>query len=395
MAMLPAGPGRPGVLRSMNDRAALGLLLANGPMTRAQISQATGLSGPTTAQLVVRLRAAGVIDQAGQRAPQRGPKAVTYRARTELARGIAIHMLPGVAEACVVDASLQEAPVAQIRLVGRRRSAAGDITTAMDAACGAAGLGHDGLVAVCVGVPSAVSPQGADLSFVGPLPGWSRRDVRSHLEDRLGMTVLLDNDANLAAVAEQHQRGDPGDFALLWQGEGLRIARVVDGTLQRGAGGGAGEIGYLPAPCTAVALDPQAPSLQDLAGSAAVTRLVRAHRPAVRTYEAALRALAEDAAREELLADLAARIGETLVPALAVLDPARVVLGGPTGAAGGADLARLVQAYLRRATRWRVPVAASAVTSHPVLRGAALTLAEHLAERLYGSIDRATTSSPT
>jgi len=45
MAAMPARPGRPDVLRSMNDNAALNLLISSGPLTRAQIGRATGLSG--------------------------------------------------------------------------------------------------------------------------------------------------------------------------------------------------------------------------------------------------------------------------------------------------------------------------------------------------------------
>ncbi|MDR0782860.1 MAG: winged helix-turn-helix domain-containing protein, partial [Propionibacteriaceae bacterium] len=55
------GPGRPGVLRSINDRAVLSLLLNNTTMTRPQIIKATGLSSPTTSQLVARLIEAGLI----------------------------------------------------------------------------------------------------------------------------------------------------------------------------------------------------------------------------------------------------------------------------------------------------------------------------------------------
>jgi len=65
MATSPMGPGRPDVLRSMNDKTALSLLIANGPMTRSQLRSATKLSGPTTSQMVRRLCAAGLVDEAG------------------------------------------------------------------------------------------------------------------------------------------------------------------------------------------------------------------------------------------------------------------------------------------------------------------------------------------
>ena len=81
----------------------------------------------------------------------------------------------------------------------------------------------------------------------------------------------MDNDVNLAAVAER-QRGvgrDADGFALLWLGqEGLGLAIDIGGTLIRGARGGAGEIGYMPL------YAPDSPhrklDLQDLFGGAAI-----------------------------------------------------------------------------------------------------------------------------
>jgi len=197
--------------------------------------------------------------------------------------------------------------------------------------------------------------------------------------------VLMDNDANLAAIAEHQTRADEDDFALLWQGEGLRVASVVDGQVQRGASGGAGEIGYLAYPGEPSNTKPA--TMQDAAGSSAVTRLVHGHVSSVRSYEAALEALRTSPQRAAILAELAPRTAETLIPALAVLDPARIVLSGPTGAAGGAEYARLVQTHLQRSTRWHVPVLATAVPDNPVLRGATSTLAAYLTQLLLASVN--------
>jgi len=383
MAAMPARPGRPDVLRSMNDNAALNLLISSGPLTRAQIGRATGLSGPTVSQVISRLLMTGVIGEAGLVASRRGPEAVSYRVRTEAKLGVALQMLPGSAIACVVDASGQAQPVADVRLP-RDRTAASDVAAAVEAACRASKLPSAGIVAVSIGVPGAVSPDSDHLNFVGPLPGWPRREVRSQVEAGLHLKVLMDNDANLAAIAEHEARQDEEDFALLWQGEGLRVASVVDGLVQRGASGGAGEIGYLALPGLA-GTGAKPVTLQDQAGSPAVIRIVRSFVKSVRTYEVALVALKSSPQRAAILAELASNTAQALIPALAVLDPARVVLGGPTGAAGGAEYARLVQTYLQRSTRWRVPVTQTVVPDNPVLRGATLTLAAYLTELLLAS----------
>ena len=71
-------PGTPRLLRAINDRAALELLLERGPMSRAEIGAFTGLSKPTASQLLMRLKEAGLVVLEGHREGQRGPSAELY-----------------------------------------------------------------------------------------------------------------------------------------------------------------------------------------------------------------------------------------------------------------------------------------------------------------------------
>src|SRR6201992_2426338 len=71
-------PGTPSLLRELNDRAALELLLADGPLTRAQLSERTGVSKVTVSQMLVRLEERGLVRVAGEQAGGRGPNAALY-----------------------------------------------------------------------------------------------------------------------------------------------------------------------------------------------------------------------------------------------------------------------------------------------------------------------------
>src|SRR5919201_861195 len=71
-------PGTPRLLRALNDRAALELLLARGPLTRAQLGELTGLSKVTASQLVERLEERGLVTRVGEQAGGRGPNAQMY-----------------------------------------------------------------------------------------------------------------------------------------------------------------------------------------------------------------------------------------------------------------------------------------------------------------------------
>ena len=157
--------------------------------------------------------------------------------------------------------------------------------------------------------------------------------------------------------------------------------------MHRGAAGGAGEIGYLPAPKVAASVDPAATDLQDLLGGATVVEL--AHSLGIDGADARTVAthLAGHPRRSELLAALAPRVALGVVPVLAILDPEVIVLGRPMGAAGGADLATLVGSAIQRDSPWNPIVTTTALSEDPVLRGAREVLLVELRERLFSELE--------
>ncbi|WP_234016888.1 ROK family protein [Streptomyces sp. LaPpAH-108] len=105
---------------------------------------------------------------------------------------------------------------------------------------------------VGIGAPGLVDPATGELRDSSGLPAWHRSLVAA-LQERLpGARVTVENETNLAAVAEQREgvARDRDTFVLLWLGHGVGAAVVLDGTLRRGASGGTGEIGFLPVPGT-------------------------------------------------------------------------------------------------------------------------------------------------
>src|SRR3954470_18682484 len=87
-------PRPPSVLRVMNDRAALDLLVAHGPLTRTRIGELTGLSKPTTSQILGRLETAGLVRTTGSQSGRPGPNAVLYEIRPGAAHVAALSADP-------------------------------------------------------------------------------------------------------------------------------------------------------------------------------------------------------------------------------------------------------------------------------------------------------------
>jgi predicted NBD/HSP70 family sugar kinase len=387
-------PGTPSLLRELNDRSALELLLSGGPMTRAQLGEHTGLSKVTASQLLSRLEERGIVAVAGELAGGRGPNAALYAVvpstayvaglhveQDEISAGVA-DITGNVVTRISVDPSDAVDPVALVR-------------GAVLAACSAAGVPPESLRAFVIGTPGVLDPRTGDPRLAVNLPAW-HEGVLDALRTDLGRPVTLENDVNLAAMAERAVGAAAGvaDFVLVWIGVGLGLATVLGGRLHRGVGGAAGEIGYLPVPGVPLPQDvthPATGAFQRLVGAQALVPLAAqfgfAEPTAARAVAAAVAAAAAGQSRaDEFLAELAGRVATGVAAISVVLDPGLVVLGGDVGLAGGTELAGRVAAEVGRICPARPEVVPSAVTGGPVLRGAILAAVEQARAELLASV---------
>ncbi|MFE9635998.1 ROK family transcriptional regulator [Streptomyces sp. NPDC006463] len=369
-------PASPSTARAINDRLALQLLQEAGPLTATQLKTRTGLSRPSVADLVDRLIGAGLIEVVGESGEQRrGPNAKLYGIVARRAHLAALDVRTDSVTAVVTD--LLGRPLAEAALpVGAPEDAvAALLRTAREAGAGE-------LHTVVIGAPGLVAPATGELRDTNGLPAW-HRDLVAALQRSLTAVVAVENETNLAALAEQRLgvARDLDSFVLLWLGAGVGAAVVLDGRLRRGASGGAGEIGFLPVPGTG-----GLPSATDcgggfhaLAGRDAVTALAREHGFTGPAQEAVA-----GAAGEAFLDALAERLALGAAAVAAVLDPGCVVLGGELGRAGGAALAGRVADRLTALTPVPTEVRATALGGPAVLEGARLAAREAAQEVLFG-----------
>lgn len=379
-------PGTPAWLAARNDRTAFRLLLEHGPLTRSRLGELSGLSKPTATQMLQRLERVGLIHAVGEVSGGRGPNAVSYGVRVDRITGVAVSVLASTIQAVVVDAADADHPVVDLPTASLTRSPEGDVRAAIAGACAAAGVDASTVSRVVIGVQAAFFVEGDELSLTDTLPGWPTVGSSARIARELGVEVTIDNDVNLAAMAERAAGAaqDASSFALFWLGDGLGVGVDLDGSTHRGASGGAGEIGYLPVPRTAAALAPEANDFTDLLGGPAVVRLLG--EPAGTPLADALGRFDGD---ERLLAALADRIVLAVHPILALLDPELIVLGGPTGTAGGSRLAELVSARVDHASHPKLGIRSSGAGAQPVLLGARQQLVDQIRDRLEADISAA------
>lgn len=373
-----AGSSR--LLRAINETAALGHLLERGPLTRGDLRELTGLAKPTTSDVLRRLQDAGLAKVVGRTSGGPGPNAEVYAVNPDAAYTAAVSVRAR-------DFSIATAVCDLAGTVRARRETAVDaqpdnpvqaVADAIQAACRQARIPMRRLDHVQLGVPGSYDERAEEIRYVD-VPGWSEPGLIGEIRGKLRTEVSVDNDANLAAVAERARgiAGDADGFVLLWLGEeGLGLAIDLGGTLLRGARGGAGEIGYMPVGLPAQG-DEGGPAVvhdfHDLVSGPAVRELAQQHGIAADTGHEAVSAAAArlgDADARNFLDGLAIRIAVGLAAVIAVLDPPLVVLAGDVGQAGGTPLADAVLAAVRQLSVLETSVAATGVTDDAVLFGA-------------------------
>ncbi|MFF1444901.1 ROK family transcriptional regulator [Streptomyces sp. NPDC058295] len=407
-------PASPSTARAINDRLALRLLQHEGPLTAGQLKQLTGLSRPSVADLVERLTAAGLIEVVGEAGEQRrGPNARLYGIVADRALLTALDVRTDGVTVLVSDLVGRVLVEASVPIGGDTgtgtavEQAVSLVERAVKEAETVAAPPREGLRAggrlhtLGIGAPGLIDPASGELRDSSGLPEWHRRLVAALQERFPAAHAHVENETNLAALAEQREGAarDRDTFVLLWLGHGTGAAVVLDGALRRGASGGTGEIGFLPVPGTdglPSATDCEG-GFHSLAGSAAIAALageygLTAHARPAGPVAAALVRAAVDApdtgAAAGFLDALADRLALGAASVVAVLDPGCVVLGGEVGQAGGEVLASRVAGRLRRMAPLPTEVRASVLGGGAVLRGALLTARDAAQEELFSTAHR-------
>jgi predicted NBD/HSP70 family sugar kinase len=174
------------------------------------------------------------------------------------------------------------------------------------------------------------------------------------------------------------------------------MAIVLDGTLVRGATGGAGEVGYMPVASAPLIREPgraNTGGLQAVAGAPAVIKLLREHGFRGSQVDQILRRAREayengDERAAAGLGELATRLATGLAAIVSVLDPELIVLAGDVPLSGGEPLRALLERELHTMTIPHPPLRLSSVDGNPVLAGALHLALGETREEIFSSTVR-------
>ncbi|RJL34592.1 ROK family transcriptional regulator [Bailinhaonella thermotolerans] len=362
-------------LRRINLAETLRAVRGHGPIGLTDLARRASLSRPTVESLVEELLQTGWLRELPPESGQLGRPARLVRFRADAGHVLGVDIGSYTVRATVADldgevVATHAEPAGPSAGRAERLAA---VRTAAGAALAAAGVDPGRVSAVCLGTTGVVTPAGVVKLSVG-LPEWTGLDLAGEFAADFGCPVLVENDCNLAALAERWNGVARGVDDVVFVLSGVRTGAgiLIRGELLRGGRGGAGEIGALP-----LVGWHRAPS--HLAGYPGLPE--EAPPEGVAAYVLAQARRGDPAARwavEQYAHDLA----EGIAALVLTVDPDLVVLGG--GVSRSADvLLDPLRRHLDPLCLEPPAVAISTLGDQAVVLGAVRHALDHVDARLY------------
>jgi predicted NBD/HSP70 family sugar kinase len=238
--------GDQALIKRINTAIVLEFILRGSPLSRAQISEQSGLNKATVSSLVQDLIDGSLVKEigTGQSSGGRKPVMLEFIATSGYAIGIdlGVNYIRGV--------------LTDLRggIVAERTSSLRDteVGVAIEQLCGcveelmaAAPASPYGIIGIGVGVPGLVDESGAIL--FAPNLKWRNVPMQRLLAERFSLPVTIDNEANMGALGEQRYGAGRSINNLIYVSVGIGIGTglILHKALYKGASGFSGEMGHL------------------------------------------------------------------------------------------------------------------------------------------------------
>jgi predicted NBD/HSP70 family sugar kinase len=314
----------------------LQLIRSGRVRTRRELQELTGLSRSTLTLRLSQLQAAGYLRPDGHRSAAMGRPTgmLTFDESGKLILAAdlgATHARMTLTDAAGTviaettrELSIDESPRPVLDAVAEAfRGLLADSGCAVADVCG-----------IGVGVPGPVDFAAGRVRNPPMMPGWHDHPIRETLADAFGVPVFVDNDANLMGLGEQRlTHPEVASLLFVKVGTGIGAGLVLSGAIERGAAGGAGDLGHIrmrgPADDAPPCACGGSGCLAVYASGGALARRLTAEGIPCRTARDVVRYVVAGRAEAIAMVGAAGRLlGETLATAVALLNPAVLVIGG-------------------------------------------------------------------
>ena len=359
-------------VRQYNQALLLELVRTRGPVSRAELARVARLSMPSVMDITGKLVERGLIREMGEGPSTGGRRPTLLELIPEAHRAVGLEIGTQTITAVVTDMAAQ----VRLRLKAPSRMSEGQeavveqVEKTLKEVFGEISDGFGSVLGIGLALPAPIISSAEEAIFSPPsYPGWGQLRLDLQLgrlmDEEYGVPVLVDNDANAAALGEHlfgAGRGTQDMFYMIMH-RGVGGAAIVNGQLYRGTDGGAGEVGH-------TLIDPNGPRcgcgrfgcLEAFAGRSAIVR--RAQEVLKRAGEHQLggrdvdqidaddlieAALEGHPLAEEVLREVGTYLGYGMANVINLFNPSLVVVGGSSMRANGLILGPAVKTVRRRA----------------------------------------------
>src|SRR3954468_20266581 len=346
-------------LRRLNRLRVIRALRDEGTISRAEIARRTGLSRSTVSSLVADLQADGLVverPEPGSAHGQQGggpPILLSFDASAGAAIGIDFghsHLRVAVSDLASTILSERREPLDTDHDAQQGLELAAEMVSD---ALADAGVPRSAVIGAGMGLPGPIEQSAGTVGSSAILPGWIGMTAATEMRRRLDIPVMVDNDANLGALAEAAFGAgrDAGDLIYLKVSSGIGAGLILNGRLYRGSAGLAGELGHvLVSPDGVVCRCGNRGCLETIAGTGALVDLLRRSHGDDITIEGMLEAARNgDAGCRRVIHDAGRALGTVAATMLNLLNPEMLIVGGHLAAAGDILLDGLRESISRAA----------------------------------------------
>ncbi|MGO4108223.1 ROK family transcriptional regulator [Paenibacillus sp. YAF4_2] len=234
------------LIKKINTSIVLEAVLKNAPLSRAQISELTGLNKATVSNLVQDLIDSHLIIEIGPGESSGGRKPVMLLFNGQAGYAVGIDL--GVNYIRGVLSDLEGNVIAELQKSLKKHQlefTLKELVQCIEELIGKAPVSPYGIVGIGVGVPGIVDDQGSIL--FAPNLEWKHVELQKLLEERFQLPVTIDNEANAGAQGEQKYGIGRGIAHQIYVSVGIGIGTgiILNKELYKGATGFSGELGHL------------------------------------------------------------------------------------------------------------------------------------------------------
>ena len=385
-------------IRAANRARVVATLRHLGSATRVEIMERTDLSRATVSSVIGELASRGLVSE--QRTPARhGIGRPVAKVALNRAAGLAIGVDVGVRHVAVAVGDLSRSVLVErwtpLPRGHRAKEGVRIVLSSIEDALAEASVDPYQVVGAAISIAAPVAPDSSRLLVPGVLPGWNGAELTAQVASRWGITVAMENDANLGALGESvfQSPQPPGQLLYVKVASRIGLGIALGSALYRGHDGYAGEFGH-------ICVDPEGEPcwcgrrgcLELYAGGEGLLRAIGARDHQVTSVAELLeRARRGDPGVLDVVASGARALASALANVALVLNPSSIVLGGDLAALGDLLVAP-IRAELSTIPFGRpVEVTTSALGERASLMGAlALVLSE---STRFEDLSRAAASS--